>query len=247
MYGIFIPLPPPERKKKIMSDYSELKNVLDIIPSVCTIPYPNSTVTNFFLIFNFWPIALGFIFFGWSVVKCNYPFLLLTITNFIDTGLNYLLQEVIDERNNIQPEACPFNDKQMPALAGQRVAVLYTVMWFLATFTYPQKMGKSNVLWWDAWTALALYSRMYLWFSTPLQMLIGALFGIVEGVCLSFFFYFLMVHGYDFVIIEKLSHWYIHISDDFVIHPTGEPDITRTTVIGFKKGLPVHATQKPLV
>jgi len=65
---------------------------------------------------------------------------------------------------------------------------------------------------------LALFSRMYLSFSTPVQMFIGCLVGLGEGFFLSIFFFFLRAHDYDLKIVRFLNRWYINISEDFIDH-----------------------------
>jgi uncharacterized membrane protein len=85
----------------------------------------------------------------------------------------------------------------MPALAAERVGVLFIVCWCLATFIYPTKMNKAYVLFINFTCVTALYSRMYLRLSTPSQMLAGMAIGIGEGMLFSLFFYFLRLHGYD--------------------------------------------------
>lgn len=203
----------------IMGDYHELELFLEFLDVNCTIPNPDSAVTKFFVIYNFWPIFLGFIMLGITLVKCDYVFLLMTMSNFIDNGLNYALRTAVGPSSNLQGIDCPIEPEQMPALASQRIAVLYTVMWFLATFTYPRRLGKANVLCFNFCTVLALYSRMYIAFSTPAAMLIGCLIGVLEGFMLSLFFFYLMRHEYDKFIIMFLRTWYINIADTFTTHP----------------------------
>jgi len=199
-----------------MSDYDELELLVGSLNINCTLPNEDSLITEWLVIYNYWPIALGFIVFGVTITKCNYVFFLLTCTNYIDMGLNYVLRRMIGDSDNIQPANCELGLKQMPALGSQRVAVLYTVIWFIATFTYPGKMGKSNVLLINFCAMLALFSRMYLRFSSPLQMFIGCIIGTFEGFVLSVFFFYLKVHHYDRQIISYLKTWYIVLADDFI-------------------------------
>jgi hypothetical protein len=191
-----------------MGDYQELKSFLGGLDSLCVFDDFDSTVTQFFIIFNFWPIILGYIMFGMTMVKCDYILLLLTSTNFLDNWINYLLRSGIDTHDNYQPVTCPILPEQMPALASQRVVVLYTVMWCLATFIYPVRINKSTIVFLNFSSVLAIYSRMYLGFSTPAQMLAGALVGLMEGLCFTLIFYVLKVHEYDCWIEFLLKYWH---------------------------------------
>lgn len=209
-----------------MSDYQELRLFLSGLTSNCEIPNPDSVVTQFFIIYNFWPIFLGYVMFGLTLVKCDYIFLLLTATNFTDNWVNYVLRSWVGTSSNYQPETCPLIPEQMPALAAERISVLYTVIWFLATFTYPTRMGKSNILFLNFSSVLALYSRCYLGFSTPVQMFAGTGAGVVEGLILSLLFYFLKVHDYDKKIEYLLQYWYALFSENLSQYPLlymGEP------------------------
>ena len=189
-----------------MSDYKELHLFLSALSVNCTIPAQDSVITEFFLLYNFWPIALGFFVLGLTIIKCDYVILLLTVTNFIDNSINFGLRTAVGVSNNIQPENCPIDPTQMPALSSERITVLYTVIWFLATFTYPCKVGRWFVVVGNFVSVLALYSRMYLRFSTPQQMFAGCGVGLIEGFILSIFFYFLKVHHYDMAIVNLLKN-----------------------------------------
>ncbi len=199
-----------------MSDYEELESFMSPLNVICTIPDGDSLITSFFLIYNFWPIALGFLILGRTITKFNFILLLLTCTNFIDNGFNYMLRTAVGPSNNIQTALCPTNIAQMPALGSQRIAVLYTITWFLATFTYPYKLKKFVVLMINFCAVLALFTRMYLGFSSPLQMFVGCLVGIGEGFVLSIFFFFLRIHEYDSTIIHFLQKWYVDVTDNFI-------------------------------
>ena len=211
-----------------MSDYQELCEFLKPLDTVCIIPQPSSTITKFFLIYNFWPIFMGYVMLGLTVVKCDYVFLLLTITNFMDNWINYSLRSTINNSSLFQPSTCPLLDDQMPALSSQRIAVLYTVIWFLATVTYPTRMGKANILFINFSAVTALYSRLFLGFSTPEQMIVGALVGILEGVCFSLVFYYLKIHKYDRWICHYLSYWYQNVADEFIDHRECFDDVHRS-------------------
>jgi len=211
-----------------MSDYHELQLLMDDVPDDCIIPNPESIVTQFFIIFDFWPIYLGYIFMGLTLVKCDYSFLLLTTTNFLDYLLNYVIRSAGWETTSYQPETCFAGPHQLSALAAQRVTVLYIVIWFMATFTYPTRISKSNVMFINFSAVLALFSRLYLGFSTPQQMLIGAAIGVGEGLFFSFVFYFLMVRRIDRKFVRLMRNRYTNFTDDFIDHKTHFSSIDET-------------------
>ena len=196
-----------------MGDYKELGNFVLCAISACNVPSPDSVATDFFVVFNFWPIYLGFVMLGFTLTKCNYVFLLLTVTNYLDNTLNYLLREGIGKSDNFQLPSCPILVDQMPALASEKVVCLYTVAWFLVIYAYPTAPGKSNIVLLNFCAVLALFSRCYLGFSTPLQMVVGAGIGASEGIILSFIYYYLKIHRLDIVLVNLMTRYYRFFAD----------------------------------
>lgn len=228
-----------EKQKSLlkMSDYQEFWMLMKTLDGPCVFPDVESVATEFFVLANFWPIFVGYLMLGLTVVKCNYEFLLLSASNFFDNWVNFTLRNWFGESDRYQPDTCPLLEKQMPALASQRIALLYTTIWFLATFTYPKVFGKSNMLFLNFSMVLALYSRLYLGFSTPLQMLVGSAFGVLEGLLLSLFFYYLKVHRYDQSIEALLRKWYTLFGDN--------PYREDTERVQCEKGMCTHTASCP--
>jgi len=130
-------------------------------------------------------------------VNCEYKLLLFTSVNFLDNWINYAIRVGISSDKTFQPPACPINTLQMPALASERIAVLFVVGWFLVTWIYPTQLNKPYILAINFSAVTAIYSRLYLRLSTPEQMIAGALIGVTEGIILTLLFYFMRLHGYD--------------------------------------------------
>lgn len=196
-----------------MSDYSGLLLWIDLIKDKCIFPLDgNDHFLNFLIVFDWWPIYLGYIMFGYSLFNNNYTFLLLTITNFIDYGINVALRSMIDEPNKFQPLTCPIIDEQMPALATERITVLVTVAWIIANYIYPFVIRGWLVMLITLSSVLAIFSRTYLYLSTPSQLFVGVAVGLVEGLILSFLFCVLKIKNYDQIISNFMENWYSLIS-----------------------------------
>lgn len=191
-----------------MGDIEELCDFLQNGTKGCIIPDANSFITTCFLVVNFWPIYFGMVLLGVSLFRCNYICILITITIYVDNLINYSLRDIVGASNNFQPDACPLPSNQMPALASQKLVVLYTVVWFLLIYAYPTQPSKSTVLLANLLTITVLFSRLYLMLSTPVQIIAGAGAGLLEGIVLCFIFYYMKIHKIDAGVVRLTKRYY---------------------------------------
>ena len=185
-----------------MSGWTDLSEITALYEAGCFLNNPTSIITKFFVVYDFWPIFLTFVVIGITLVQYEYTYFLLTIVMLADGGINYGIQQAVGDSDNLQPPTCPLEPRQMPALASERIIVLYIVGWYLVTYIYPRPVDVSKIWMFNIAAVLALYARLYLLFSTPSQMLAGAGIGFVEGLLFSWFFWWLKERGIDRVLIS---------------------------------------------
>lgn len=171
--------------------------------SICIIPNPDSVITEFFVVYQFWYIALTFITFGFTIVQYEYIYFLLTVVMFSDMGINYGLQQLFGSSDNFQPPTCFVNLNQMPSRTSELIIVLYVIGWSLVTYIYPRGVEVSKIWMFNIAAALAIYDSLYLLFSTPKQMLVGAGVGFAEGIFFSIIFLWMKHKKYDRVLIDS--------------------------------------------
>lgn len=185
-----------------MSGWTDLSEITALYSANCVLSHPNSIITEFFVVYNFWPIFLTFVVIGITLVQYEYTYFLLTVVMLADGGINYGLQQAYGDSTNFQPPTCPIEPKQLPALAAERITVLYIVGWFLVTYIYPRAVDTSKIWMFNIAAVLSLYARLYLIFSTPVQMLAGTVVGFVEGLLFSWLFLWIKEKGIDRVLID---------------------------------------------
>lgn len=188
-----------------MSGFWDLTVLADYYETVCVGIDGDSAIAKFFVVYDFWPVFLSFVIIGITLVQYEYIYFLFTIVMLVDGAINYGAQKAVGASDNLQPPTCPIEPNQMPALASERIMVIYIVGWFLVTFVYPRPMSTTKIFMFNIAGVLALYARFYLVFSTPAQMLAGAAIGFAEGMAFGYLFWNLRKRGWDKRLIESPS------------------------------------------
>lgn len=213
-----------------MSGYFDLINgLIPVYDANCILQNSGSIITNFLVFYNFWPLFLSWVVIGITLVHYEYIYFLFTVVLLADFGINYGLIMLFGPSTNIQPPTCPVDNYQMPALASERVIVLYVVGWFLVTYIYPRPLQVYKIWLFNVPAAIAIYDRLYLLFSTPEQMLVGAGIGFLEGLLFSLLFLWMKHVGLDKVLIAAPSFLYLPPLADTLAYPETPTYVSEVT------------------
>jgi hypothetical protein len=211
-----------------MSSYSDLTSFAAIYEN-CVGFNVNDFLTKLFAIIDVWPVFLGFFFIGLTFIHKEAFFFLLTAALLADWGINSGLQILVGASNNVQPASCPISDMQMPAMSSEMMVMLWTFGFGMVILVYPRAVSGMNIVFIVAASQIAIYSRIYLIFSTPSQLLAGAAIGFLEGMVYLSLVSLMRYYGLDRAMIAAPNLFYIlPPMSDTIMFPT-EPTYVVTS------------------
>lgn len=168
---------------------------------------------------DFWPFYLGLVFIGVSVHHNEMFFWILTTAIFVDWVINFGLRVAVGASDNIQPESCIEETRQMPALGTQSLTMLWTLAFGLVMVIYPRSVTSLKAGGFVASMQIMVYSRIYLVFSTPAQLIAGATIGFLMGVVFLGIVAVMRYLGIDKAIIAAPAIWLFPGVSDTIMYP----------------------------
>lgn len=194
----------------------------------CLLPNPSSIITEWFLTLYYWPNYLTAGMFLLTIFHYEYFYFLMTVVMLADWGINTAARNAFGPSNNIQPATCPIELEQMPALPAERIIVVYVVVWYIVTFLYPKTIQTYYIWVWSFAAVVALFTPLYLLFSTPEQAYVGAAIGAAEALCFVVLFEWVKYKGIDKLLIRSPKLFgFISLEDTMAYED--EPTIITTT------------------
>jgi len=171
-----------------MSGIYEASHLFDPRVGVC-FGYEDDFWYNWMSILDFYPL---FISFGICVLMLGFFEVMHWIWScvlFAVMGVAYGLAMLIGDSDNLQPEACPLRQEQMPAQGAMLITAIWVVGFLLLAMMTPMRTRSSIVVPMTALGVILIYTRVFLIFNTSAQILAGAGMGAAIGIVYSYIIY----------------------------------------------------------
>ena len=165
-----------------MSTIFDLGSIGSLYEDAC-LNFSDTWISQFFLVFDYWPIFLTFLFMGLAFQHSEVFYLILTFGTMGDGLARWGLAVAFDQRG---PEPTCSDDQQMPALAPQSITFLLTVVWMMTSHIWSIYITWYKVGGLYLAATIALGARAWLRFNTGPQMLAGCATGLVTGLVYSY-------------------------------------------------------------
>ncbi len=117
-----------------------------------------------------------------TVIMKELFFFFIAMAITADWFINFGLQLYVGASTNIQPPVCPIVSEQMPAYVSEFVTLSLTLVLGMTILLYKRAISASLIIMLIVLSEIVVYGRIYLLFSTPTQLLVGAMVGFVEAV-----------------------------------------------------------------
>jgi len=182
-----------KKKKNPMSSFFDLFSVGKAYSNDC-FNFDNNYVSGFFLVFDFWPIYVAFILLAIKINRAEIFADVVLAGGSLDLVINWVFRDYVFSQNG--PEYVCSSSYQMPAYASSALCFLFTTLIISSGFIYKVKLSFVNSFMLFVGIPVALYARVWLRFNTGPQLLVGALFGIIEGVVYCFFMKFVFTYKF---------------------------------------------------
>jgi hypothetical protein len=173
-----------------MSGYPELMHIHEPLVGSC-IGYEDTFVSNSVSIIDYYPVYISFAILVMMLGYFEVIHWLWSCVLFADMGINFGIQTLIGDSDNIQPIACPIRQKQLPATGAELISVLWVTGLGILFIVRPIQTRTSVIVPLTTLGVVLLYTRIYLNFNTGAQMFIGAAVGTAEGVLYVIFIQYL--------------------------------------------------------
>ncbi len=139
----------------------------------------DDVITSGFLFYDMWPFYLGILLIGVTIEHSEVFYSLVTWIFFIDFFFNFGIRSAIDQPG---PQLICTSSIQMPAYAteGAMLLTMYLLISSSVSFNFSLRWLKIFII--GVFLPLGIYSRIWLHFNTPQQLLAGSAFGIFFGL-----------------------------------------------------------------
>ncbi len=164
-----------------MSGFELLSRIECSVVGVCPL-YESSTIGPYLLLADYYPILLSMVLYGIGLFHFELYFFFLGLALNIDWLVNWGLRVAIGGGERFP--GCGGSGHEMPSYASQHITVLLTMLFLLFMVWHKQRVTAMKLLSLNLLIVVILGARVYIGTNTPVELLIGALVGVGEGVIL---------------------------------------------------------------
>lgn len=186
-----------------MSGLEQLYEI-DCIVSECPNYDKSLPGAPFFVMLDFYPIALTVGLAAISIIRQELYLFLLSLCLTANWLINLFFQSVVFLQPGLFPGCGSLY--QMPSFSAQQ-AILFETMIALYMVCWTKKIFWINTLLLHFFSSMVIWARIFIGINSIPQLLVGAIFGLVLGILFHCIIYFLIVPYFKTILKWRIFKW----------------------------------------
>jgi hypothetical protein len=183
-----------------MSDpITQFQIVSRLYSNVC-LNYKNDMLTGFFIMMDWWPWMIGFMFVGLLIEHAEVFYAMFAIALVADFYINWALRLGISGYITTSPEIYCTTQQQMPAYATDGIAFITLTLMILSSVGFNFGLRWYKIILISILGPIAIYTRVWLHLNTPQQLMAGLASGTVNFVVWSTAIYLVLTRFYPRIV-----------------------------------------------
>ncbi len=186
-----------------MSSFSDLQN-LECTVTNCLFYETNGILGPSFLAGDLYPIYLSIGLYSIGLYSHEVYLLLISFALTADWGINQAFKQIIRESGPFPGCSSEFQNPSFStehAILFETLMISFIIIWRKRVSTYKIFLLKTFVF-------FVLLSRVYIGINTRGQLLVGAIFGSIEGLLIQFVIYYFIAPHFPWIIDSKIGKFF---------------------------------------
>lgn len=197
-----------------MSDPITQFGIVSRLYSTVCLNYRDDLWTGFFVMMDWWPWMVGFIFVGLLIEHAEVFYAMFALALVGDFYINWGIRIAIDQA---PPEIFCTTQQQMPAYATDGISFITMTLMIMSAVTFNFSLRWYKIILIAVLGPVAIYARIWLHNNTPQQLLGGILSGFINTIVWSTLIYIVLTKWYARIVyktflgtdyIDTLIHQY---------------------------------------